>query len=162
IVAREHSDGTGIPTERPQLPFIRCEIADRYAGVVLQDLGGVPEEEVADVGKVGAVEQIRRSLWERVSRAEPIAEFLKTADPEAVVGNISAEVIEGPDAGLCGGKHDLDAMGRVAHARSRGRIFRLRHALRVELDQRDVLDRVARAGEEHIKERQSPTHSTGT
>src|SRR5262249_40324115 len=150
IVAREHRDWNGIPTERTQLPFIRWEIADRYAGVVLQDLDGVPEEEVADVGKVGTVEQVGRALDERVPSAEPIAEFLKTADLEAVVGNIGAEVIEGPDAGVCGGKRDLDAMGRVGHARSGRRIFRLR-ALRVELDQRDVLDRIAGAGEERIE-----------
>jgi hypothetical protein len=61
IVAREHRDWTGIPTERTQLPFIRWEIADRYAGVVLQDLDRVLEEQVANVGKVGTVEQVGRA-----------------------------------------------------------------------------------------------------
>src|SRR5271166_921574 len=121
----------------------------------------MPKQEIADVGKAIAMEQIRCAFDKRVAGSEAIAEFRKAAYLEAVIRDVRAEIVESPNAGVCTGKDDFDTMRRVAHSWTGRRAYRLRHALLVKFDQRDFLDRLAGAHEENVEQRQRSTHPAG-
>ena len=80
--------------ERLQPPFLRIEIGERNAAVVLQDRRAVVEQEIAHLGEAAAVQQIGCALDEAVGGAELVAECQEAAALHAAVGEVGAEVIK--------------------------------------------------------------------
>src|SRR5262249_9307220 len=94
ILVGKFADRTGIMTEREETPLLRVVVAQRNAGIVLDDGGAVIEQEVARRREAAGVQQIGRALDQAVARRERRAEFQKAARPDAGVGEIGREVIQ--------------------------------------------------------------------
>src|SRR5580704_3743054 len=103
-----------------QAPFLRVEIAERNAAVVLDDGGAVIDQEAAHPGEIAAVHQVGRAFEEAVGGAELGAKLQEAGNLHAAVGQIGAEVIERLVRSVAVGKNDLDALGGALRRRTAG------------------------------------------
>src|ERR1700744_4040088 len=85
IASRKFADRAGIMAEREEVPLLRIVIAERNAGIVLDDGGAVGEQEVTHRGEVAGMQQVGRALDQAVARRERLAKLPEAARPDARV-----------------------------------------------------------------------------
>ena len=101
VSSGEFVDRAGVATEWKEPPFLWIVIGKWHAGIVLNDGGAVGEDELADGGEVGGVQQIGRALEQAVAGRQSCAELQKTARPDAAVRQIrTPRVAFGPGFSL--------------------------------------------------------------
>ena len=142
--------------EREEAPFPGAVIAERNTGIVLDDGGAAGEDIIPDRGEVAGVQQVRRALDQAVARRKRRTEFQETAGPDPGVGKIGREIIQGLFDPVAAGKCDPRATRRVRRSR-----FGNDRPVDVQRDRRDGADRLARAGQEHIEDRQGAVDLAG-